>query len=114
MNHAVHTFGDATSVKERYGSENAVVRPEKLMDVLCYNASGAELYLQVHEITPGTAAAPADGSVPKFSFPVQNDQGGTLGRAADMQGIYCCWSSTALTKTIVLANSGSINIIVKA
>lgn len=59
------------------------------------------------------AQVPAEGSSPKFSFPVQANLGGTLGEEVDMRGIFVCWSSTAATKTIALANSGSIQIIIK-
>jgi len=115
MRPPTHIFGDATSVAERFGSENAAIRPERLMDVTCVNTSGALKYMQVHEIAPGAAGAvaPAEGAVPKFSFPVQAGLGGTLGQEADLKGIYCCWSSTQATKTIAGA-SGEINIIVRA
>jgi len=114
MNHPTHSIGDATSVKERFGSENLSIRPEKLLDVLAYNSTGSTLYLQVHELAPTTAAsAPADTAVPKFSFPVQAGLGGTLGRSVDMSGIYCCWSTTDLTKTLVGSESGSIVIVLK-
>lgn len=121
MNHAAKTIGDATSVKERFGcfpntasgGANAI-RPEKLLDVLAFNNTGGVLYLQVHEIAPGiNVAAPIDTAVPLVSFPVQGGLGGTLGRGLDLQGIYCCWSTTQATKTLVGAASGSINIVVK-
>jgi len=112
MNHATHVIGNASSVASRFGTENSVVRPEKLMDVLCFNSTGGTLYLQVHEIASGTATAPSEGAVPLFSFPVLGGLGGTLGRSCDMTGVYCCWSSTAATKTIASA-SGSIVIVIK-
>jgi hypothetical protein len=122
MTHATHTIGDATSVKDRFGCEPFAtaatgansIRPEKLLDVLAFNNTGGVLYLQVHEIAPGiNVATPIDTAVPLFSFPVQGGLGGTLGRSVDIQGIYCCWSTTSGTKTLVAAASGSINIIVK-
>ena len=121
MNHATHTIGDATSVKDRWGCEPSTaasganaLRPEKLLDVLCSNNTAGVLYLQVFELAPAiNVATPADGQEPRFSFPVQGGLGGTLGRSVDMQGIYCCWSTTSATKTLVGAASGSINIIVK-
>jgi hypothetical protein len=114
-----HTIGDSTSVAQRFGSENGAIRPEELLNVTCFNNTGAQgdggsLFLQVHEIAPGAAGAvvPAEGSVPKFSFPVFSKIGGMLGQRASLTGIYCCWSSTGPTKTIAAA-SGWINIIVK-
>jgi hypothetical protein len=200
MNHATHTIGTAASVASRFGTENAgpIVRPEKLLDVLCLNNTNGTLYMQVFEIqntqitasgagtagvnqafnlqstlsggrqqwqsadtnyslvwdttnlywkilsgaTPlytnaaqvpwegtwltvagnGTApapsftapiaVAPAGATVPKFSFPVQPGLGGTLGRSVDMDGIFCAWSSTALTYTAA-GSSGPIWIVVK-
>jgi len=61
---------------------------------------------------PQSSPVPAEGSKPRFSFPVQGGLGGALGREADMSGIYCCWSSTQATKTIAAA-SGELNIILK-
>lgn len=114
MNHPTHIIGDSSTIKERFGSENGAVRAEKLLDVLCFNATNGVLYMQVHEIAAGNpASAPFDGTVPRFSFPVQPGLGGTLGRAVDMSGIYCCWSTTSLAKTLVADNSGSINIVIK-
>lgn len=114
------TIGDSASVAQRFGSESVAIRPEKVLNVLAYNntgvqGDGASLFLQVHEIAPGAAGAvaPAEGSVPRFSFPVFSKTGGMLGQQVDMTGIYCCWSSTQATKTIAAA-SGSISIIVKA
>ena len=200
MNYPTHTLGDSTSVTSRFGSENGVVRPEKLLDVTCVNTSGGTLYMQVFEITnslipfgtaysgaggytltglttghtysyltgasepvattltngaqvftvpasgqalsgtfvatahtlviaaatfsaiitaniqdvtaPNNAPVPAEGSKPRFSFPVLAGLGGTLGEQCDMTGIYCCWSSTQATKTIAAA-SGEINILIK-
>ena len=115
-----HSIGDATSVAQRFGSENGAIRPEKVLNVLAFNETGASgdgaaLYLQVHEIVPGAAGAvaPADGTVPKFSFPVFSQTGGMLGQIVDLTGVYVCWSSTKATKTIAAA-SGSIVICVKA
>lgn len=65
------------------------------------------------QTVPQSAPVPAEGAVPKFSFPVQTLLGGTLGQGIDMTGIYCCWSSTAATKTIAAA-SGSIAIVIRA
>lgn len=121
MNFSTHTIGDASDIKERFGSENTAIRPVKLLNVLCFNDTGAEgdggaLYLQVHEIAPGPAGAvaPIDTSVPKFSFPVFSKTGGMLGQQVDLTGVYCCWSTTEATKTLVAANSGSIIIVLKA
>jgi len=191
MNHASHVIGDSTSVANRLGSENAFARPEKLLDVLCYNNTSGTLFMQVFSINDGlipfgtaysaggaytlsgltighnyaytlganettltngaqvftkpaagtfkatattavfagtnsalvtcyikdvttaqATPAPAAGSVPRFSFPVQSNLGGTLGRCVDTTGIFCAWSSTQATYTAVAA-SGAINIIIK-
>ena len=114
MNHATVVIGSQTSVASRFGTNSTITRPEKLLDVLCFNNTGGTLYMQVHELAAGTntSSPPADGVVPMFSFPVIGGLGGTLGRSVDMTGIYCCWSSTQATKTIAAA-SGSINIIIK-
>jgi hypothetical protein len=62
---------------------------------------------------PQSAPVPAEGAVPRFAgFPVQSGLAANLGKSVDMTGIYCCWSSTALAKTIAAA-SGSIEIIVR-
>jgi len=119
MNHATRVIGDATSVKERFATFGAVCRAEKLMDVVAFNNTGAQgdgaaLYLQVFSIATGPVVAPVDTTVPTFSFPVFSKTGGVLGQCADMMGIYCCWSTTPDTKTIVAAVSGSIVIKVKA
>jgi hypothetical protein len=62
---------------------------------------------------PQATPAPIDGAVPMFSFPVFSQVGGTLGRSVDISGVYCCWSSTQATKTLVANNSGSIAIVLK-
>lgn len=105
MNHATRRVGDQSNVKDLVVS----TRPEKLLDVLAYNNTNGVLYCQVHEV----GAAPVDGSVAKFSFPVQAGLGGVLGERVDMDAIYVCWSSTPLVKTIVVANSGSLVAILK-
>lgn len=188
--HCTHVIGDATSVAQRFGSENGYVRPQCLEDVTCINTSGGNLYMQVFDITntlvpfgtaytagsytltgltighsysynlgvnetsltngaqvfnapnagtfiatattavfagsgtnlvtayiqdltvPQATPVPAEGSTPKFSFPVIAGLGGTLGRECYMSGIYCCWSSTQATKTIAAA-SGEINILIR-
>ena len=70
--------------------------------------------LNIVDVTvPQATPVPIEGAIPTFSFPVQAGLGGTLGREADMSGIYCCWSSTQATKTIAAA-SGSIVIEIKA
>ena len=182
-----HLIGNAASVASRFGSENGIVRPERLLDVFCFNNTANLLYMQVHSITnslipagttyagggtatlagltaghvysyqfgandtnivngtetilaakgagtftaqgtsvtltgtgsaiittqitdltvPNSVPVPAEGAVPRFSFPVQGGLGGELGKEADMTGIYCCWSSTQAIKTIAAA-SGSI------
>lgn len=63
------------------------------------------------QTAPQATPAPAAGSVPKFSFPVQAGLGGTLGIECDMAGIFCAWSSTQATYTSAGA-SGSISITV--
>ena len=50
MNHATHTFGDSSSVAARFGTESGIVRPEKLLDVLCYNNTAGVLYMLIFGI----------------------------------------------------------------
>lgn len=50
MNPHTRVIGDATSVAERFGSVNGILRPEKVLDVTCINTSGATLYMQVHDL----------------------------------------------------------------
>ncbi len=69
----------------------------------------------VDQTAPQSTPVPAEGAVADFSWPVAGGpagSGGTLGDWVDLEGVYCCWSSTAATKTIAAA-SGSIVILVK-
>jgi hypothetical protein len=50
MNHATHTFGDASSVTQRFGTESTRLQCEKLLDVLCINTSGGLLYMQIFDL----------------------------------------------------------------
>lgn len=65
MNRHTKIYGDSTSVTQRFASDNAYVRPEKLLDVVCTNTSGGTLYMQVHEIsnTQITVSAAGTGAV---------------------------------------------------
>jgi hypothetical protein len=58
MNFATHTIGDSTPVINRFGTENSIIRPEKLMDVLCYNNTGGTLYMQVFDMEIGNSMIP--------------------------------------------------------
>lgn len=108
MNHATHIIGNGASVATRLTSENGAVRPEKLMNILCVNETGSDLYMQYHD---GKTAL-AGGEVPMLSFPVTSGQGGTVGQPIDIQGGICAWSSTPAVYTAVGA-SGSINPVIK-
>jgi hypothetical protein len=108
MNHAVHLIGNSASVSTRLTSENGAIRPEKLMDILCFNNTGGVLYLQYHD----NKTSLAGGETPLISFPVQGGLGGTLGRGLDIMGGICAWSSTQATYTAAGA-SGSIQIVLK-
>ena len=82
--------------------------------VIAAATDSANITANIQDVSvPNNATVPAEGAVPKFAFPVQGGLGGSLGKAVDMSGIYCCWSSTQATKTIAAA-SGSIAIIIEA
>lgn len=51
MIHSTRVIGDATSVASRFGTTNGIVRPEKLLDVTCFNNTGGVLYMLVFELT---------------------------------------------------------------
>jgi hypothetical protein len=108
MNHASHFIGNAASVSTRLTSENGSIRPEKLLDILCFNNTGGVLYLQYHD----NKTALAGGETPLLSFPVQGGLGGTLGRSLDIMGGICAWSTTQATYTSAGA-SGCINPVLK-
>lgn len=109
MNHATTRIGTAAKVASQITSNNAAIRPEKLVDVLAVNDSGNEVYLQYFE---NVTALPANGTVPVLSFPVAANAGGTLGRSLDIMGGVWAWSSTdnALTTPGAI---GSIVVILK-
>ncbi len=86
----------------------AVDQKAKLFTVTAYNSTVNTLYLQVHD----SVAAAAEGAKPKLvttAFP------GTAGGfnfsdgAIFANGIYLCWSTTAVTKTLVAAVSGIVD-----
>ncbi|MDE2099805.1 MAG: hypothetical protein KGL39_21310 [Patescibacteria group bacterium] len=104
MNYATRTVGNGAFVKDLLAS----TRPEKVLDVVGYN-NGAACFVQIHE----AGAEPADGSVPLFSWPAQANLGWTFGQKVDLAAVYVCYSTTADTKTKVLANQGSITCILK-
>jgi|APFre7841882654_1041346.scaffolds.fasta_scaffold16991_2 hypothetical protein len=108
MNHASHIIGNAASVATRLTSENGSIRPEKLMDILCFNNTGGTLYMQYHD----NKSSLAGGEVPLISFAVQGGLGGTLGRGLDVMGGICAWSTTQATYTAAGA-SGAINPVIK-
>lgn len=109
MNHATLKIGDATSVASRLTSNNAAIRPEKMVDCLAVNKTAGVLYLQFFD---GKATVPANATVPDYSFPVQAGAGGTLGRSVDCDGGIWVWSSTDNALTAAGA-SGSIVVILK-
>jgi hypothetical protein len=98
----------AGSVKEL----QAVVGPVRLFSVTAYNASAGTLNLQVHD----ASAAPADGAAPIMTVPVPTKQVAALdwesGRPM-VNGVYICWSTSAsdVTKTLVAANSGLLDVV---
>ena len=50
MNYATHIIGSNASVASRFGTENGIIRPEKLLDILCFNESAGVLYMQLFEV----------------------------------------------------------------
>lgn len=80
----------------------------RLFTVTAYNSTAGTLYLQAHD----SASAPANDAKPKLVTPVFanlsggfNFGDGTIFR----KGIYLCWSSTDVTKTLVGSVSGIID-----
>jgi len=64
-----------------------------------YNSNAAQQFIQLHE----TKTVPAEGAVPRFSFPVGGSQFysfvfGQVG--ADFDALTVCNSTTSATKTI--------------
>lgn len=109
MNHATHIIGNASYVASRLTSENSNIRPEKLVDILCFNSNNATTYyMQYHDKKTSLSG----GEVPLISFPVQPLLGGTLGRSLDIMGGICAWSTTPNTYTSAGA-VGSINPVIK-
>ena len=89
-------------------SLQAVAASARLYTVTAYNSTSGTLYLQAHD----AASAPADGAAPKLVVPIFATTSGGFGFADGTifrNGIYLCWSSTDVTKTIVTANSGIID-----
>lgn len=96
-------------------SANTVIRPIKLLDILCFNKTAGVLYIMYFD---NVNVAPATNTVPTapwgITFAVQSGLGGTLGRCLDISGGIICWSSTPNTFTAVAANSGIITAVIKA
>lgn len=77
----------------------------RFVEVLVLNTAGSTRYLQVHD----SATAPADTAVPKLVIAVTAGANGFISpkEAVKMEnGCYVCLSSTAATKTLVLADEG--------
>jgi hypothetical protein len=92
------SVGNAALVASRI----VATQPRKLFTVMGYNG-GAAQFIQIHE----AAALPAEGAVPKHSFPIAagNFFSFDLGLAGeDLDAITVCNSSTADTKTIGAAD----------
>lgn len=104
MNHATRSVGDGSLVDGRV----ICVRPEKVLDIVGTN-NGADAFMLIFE----SATEPAEGSVPKFNFPVKAGLGWTFGQKVDMTACYACYSSTLATKTKTADNRGSITGILK-
>lgn len=84
------------------------VRPEKVLDIVGTNNS-TTCFLLIFE----ASAEPAEGSVPKFGFPVQAGLGWTFGQKVDMAACYACYSTTLATKTKTADAHGSITGVLK-
>ena len=83
--------------------------PAKLYSLLGYN-SGAAQHIQIHE----TTSLPANGVVPKLSFPVGGGlyysiDFGIVG--ADLSAITVCNSTTAATKTLGAADCSFVAVL---
>jgi len=109
MNYPTIRIGTAASVASQITSNNAAIRPEKILDVLAVNNTGGTLYMQYFE---NALVVPADTTVPDLSFPVFAKSGGTLGKSLDIMGGIWAWSSTDNVLTAAGA-SGSIEVILK-
>jgi hypothetical protein len=109
VNYATLVIGNGASVASRLTSNNAAIRPCKLIEVNCVNTSGSTAYLMYFD---NVTAAPANGTTPAFYFPVQAGLGGTLGTSIDIMGGIFVWSTTATTLTAAGA-SGEIQITLK-
>jgi hypothetical protein len=97
---------DAAANSGAAASKQVSVVAGRLYSVSAYNGSGGNLFLQVHD----KASVPADTSVPLLVQPVPNGTNGyfefTNGRPFS-NGIYVCFSTTDVTKTL----SGSTSVI---
>lgn len=111
MNFATKTISSGDCISQ-LTSKNASIRPEKLLDVLAFNKTGGVLYLMYFD---NVAAVPVNGTAPSFgiNIAVQPSLGGTLGRPLDIMGGIFVWSTTQMTLTAVVANSGFITVILK-
>jgi hypothetical protein len=80
----------------------------RMYTVTAYNSTAGTLYLQAHD----SAAAAAEGEKPKLVVPVFALMSGGLNfvdGAIFKAGIYLCWSTTDVTKTLVGSVSGIID-----
>jgi hypothetical protein len=111
MNHVSFVVGNAASVISRLTCQaGTTIRAEKMIDCLADNYTGGTLWLMYFD---NVNAVPLNGTTPLLSFPVAGGAGGTLGRSIDISGGIWVWSSTSITLTVVLANSGSIVVVLK-
>ena len=110
MNHSAKTIAPAGDVLYLVTSNNGSIRPEKLLDVLAYNDTGATLYLLYFD---GVNAVPVNGTQTGIGFPVGAGQGGTLGKCLDISGGIWVWSTTPVALTVVEGASGTICIVLK-
>jgi hypothetical protein len=113
----VSTAGDATTARKELTVWTDANGPKRLLKAECVNSTGDTTYLQLFAID-----APAEGAVPLVSYPLAanagtvvhfGNNGGIVPYRQDADGTahdgaYLVFSSTAATKTIVLANSGTI------
>ena len=109
MNYASLSIGDQTSVGSRLTSNNSVIRPEKMLDVLAFNNTSGVLYLLFFN---GLSSVPANSTVATLGWNINPLQGGTLGRSVDCDGGIWVWSSTPLVLTAA-GVSGSIVVVLK-
>lgn len=103
-------IGNKASVASRLTSNNAFIRPCKIVEVEAENTTGANLWCLFFD---GLTAAPANGTVATDGFPVAANSSAVLGFARDTDGGIWCWSTTNGASFTAAGASGSIIVFLK-